>query len=275
MVIWHEILFAVNGVSKKLQSPSMCIDSTLQQIEGIRTYFLNFRNDGFASSLIIAKEIASEMGVEPSLPVKRKSQRKKHFDEIDYDEAILQAEDAFKVNYFLVMVDMAITSLKSRFEELQSFQSIFGFLMSSVALKSLDGSHIKDRCTKLAHTLSLESGACDVELNDLISELGVLQYALPNKSMTGLEIFEYVRAADCYPNIYIAYRILFTLPVTVASAERSFSKLKLLKNHLRSTMSQERLNGLATICIEKKLLDEIDIDTIINDFASRSVRRNF
>jgi hypothetical protein len=187
----------------------------------------------------------------------------------------LQAEDAFKVNYFLVMVDMAITSLKSRFEELQSFQSIFGFLMSSVALKSLYGSHIKDRCTKLTHTLSLESSACDVELNYLISELGVLQYALLNKSMTGLETFEYVRAADCYPNIYIAYKILFTLPVTVASAERSFSKLKFLKNHLRSTMSQERLNGFATICIEKKLLDEIDIDTIINDFTSRIVRRNF
>jgi hypothetical protein len=65
------------------------------------------------------------------------------------------------------------------------------------------------------------------------------------------------------------------MPVTVAYAERSFSKLKLLKNYLRSTMSQERLNGLATLCIEKRLLDEIDIDTIINDFASRHVRRNF
>jgi hypothetical protein len=40
-------------------------------------------------------------------------------------------------------------------------------------------------------------------------------------------------------------------------------------------MSQERLNGLATLCIEKKLLDEIDIDTIITDFASKNVRRNF
>jgi hypothetical protein len=51
--------------------------------------------------------------------------------------------------------------------------------------------------------------------------------------------------------ISIAYRILFIVLVTVASAERSFSKLKLLKNYLRSTMSQERLNGLATLCIEK------------------------
>ena len=59
------------------------------------------------------------------------------------------------------------------------------------------------------------------------------------------------------------------------SAERSFSKLKLLKNYLRSTMSQERLNGLATLYIEKRLLDEIDINTIINEFVSRNVRRNF
>jgi len=65
------------------------------------------------------------------------------------------------------------------------------------------------------------------------------------------------------------------MPVTVASTERSFTKLKLLKNYLRSTMSQERLNVLATLCIEKRLLDEIDIDNIINDFASRNVRRNF
>lgn len=80
---------------------------------------------------------------------------------------------------------------------------------------------------------------------------------------------------DCYPNIFVAYRILFTIPITVASAERSFSKLKLLKNYLRSTMSQERLNELATLCIEKKLLDDVNIEAIIDDFSSRNVRRHF
>ena len=70
MVIWYDILFTVNSVSKKLQSPSMCIDATLQHIEGTANFFENYRNEGFASSLVTAKEIASEMGVQPSFPIK-------------------------------------------------------------------------------------------------------------------------------------------------------------------------------------------------------------
>jgi hypothetical protein len=123
--------------------------------------------------------------------------------------------------------------------------------------------------------LSLEGGSCDVEVYDLISELKMMRFTLPDGVKSAMEIFEHVREVDCYPNISIAYRIMFTVPVTVASAERSFSKLKLLKNYLRSTMTQQRLNGLATLCIEKKLLDDIDIDPIISEFASRNARRKF
>jgi hypothetical protein len=65
-----------------------------------------------------------------------------------------------------------------------------------------------------------------------------------------------------------------TVPVTVASAERSFSKLKLIKTYLRSSISQERLNGLTTLSIEKDMLADIDVDVLINDFASKNARRN-
>jgi hypothetical protein len=62
----------------------------------------------------------------------------------------------------------------------------------------------------------------------------------------------YIKRLDSFPNACIAYRILLTIPVIVASVERSFSKLKLIKLYLRSTISQERLNGLAILSIEKK-----------------------
>jgi hypothetical protein len=98
-----------------------------------------------------------------------------------------------------------------------------------------------------------------------------LKFTLPDGILSAMQIFEHVRDLDCYPNVSIAYRILFIMPLMVASA----GKLKLLKNYLRSTMTQERLNGLAILCIEKKLLDEINLNGIIDDYVSKKVRKFF
>jgi hypothetical protein len=62
--------------------------------------------------------------------------------------------------------------------------------------------------------------------------------------------------------------------VIVASAERSFSEFKLIKTYFRSSMLQERLNGLLTLSIEKDMLENIDINVIIKDFASQNTRKN-
>ena len=113
-------------------------------------------------------------------------------------------------------------------------------------------------------------------LRSMISfyELKVLQVNLTDSLMLALEILEFVMAADCFSNILVVYRILLTVPVTVASAERSFSKLKLFKNYLRSTMSQERLNDLAMCTIERAIFDTIDLNTVLDDFASRNPPRS-
>ncbi|GBL91984.1 hypothetical protein AVEN_102553-1 [Araneus ventricosus] len=63
--------------------------------------------------------------------------------------------------------------------------------------------------------------------------------------------------------------IFLTLPVTVATGERSFSKLKLIETYLRSSMSQERLVGLVTIPID---LQNIDIENTMQDFADKKAR---
>jgi len=42
------------------------------------------------------------------------------------------------------------------------------------------------------------------------------------------------RLDEVYPNVFIALRIMLNCPETVASAETSFSKLKLMKTFNRS-----------------------------------------
>ena len=46
-----------------------------------------------------------------------------------------------------------------------------------------------------------------------------------------------------------------------------FSKVKIIKTYLRSTMSQERLDELVLLSIEKEMLNEINYDNLINNFA--------
>ena len=56
---------------------------------------------------------------------------------------------------------------------------------------------------------------------------------------------------DSFLKTYIVYRILLTIYVTIAFAERLFLKLKLIKSYLRSTMSKGRLTGLTILSIDK------------------------
>ena len=67
--------------------------------------------------------------------------------------------------------------------------------------------------------------------------------------------------------------MFLTEPATVASAERSFSKLKLITNYLRSNMKQDRLNNLARLSIESGIVKQIDFDTVIRSFANKKARK--
>ena len=55
----------------------MCIDTTIKQIKSVLLYFENYRNEGFTSSMNIAKSVVLEMGVDPTFPTKRRVIRKK------------------------------------------------------------------------------------------------------------------------------------------------------------------------------------------------------
>lgn len=70
---------------------------------------------------------------------------------------------------------------------------------------------------------------------------------------------------EFFPNIQVLLRILATLPVSTATAERSFSTLKRLKSYLRNSIGESRLSGLALMSIHR----EIDIvpETVLDRFA--------
>jgi len=76
-----------------------------------------------------------------------------------------------------------------------------------------------------------------------------------------------------FPQLLKLLILFLTIPVTVATAERSFSKLKIIKSYLRSSVSQERLDGLAMLAIEKSAITPDIEERIIKDFLQRNARR--
>ena len=62
---------------------------------------------------------------------------------------------------------------------------------------------------------------------------------------------------SAFPLTNNAYRLLLTAPVTVAKDERSFSRLKLIKTSLRTTMNNNRLEALLLLSYGKDLTDSV------------------
>ena len=151
-------------------------------------------------------------------------------------------------------------------------------------MKSLDNDSLKYSCNNLESALkenkksnndandANEKRRSDIDANDLYVELKLLQNFIPKESMGPVEVLNFLKRHDCFPNASIAYRVLLTIPVTVASAERSFSKLKLLKSYMRTTMTQQRLNDLTTISLDNKVLEKIDYEDIIEDFIINNTK---
>jgi hypothetical protein len=64
------------------------------------------------------------------------------------------------------------------------------------------------------------------------------------KKLSTIEILKMLCSYNlvaAFPNLFVVYKYLCTIPTTSASSERSFSKVKLVKTRLRSTMMQNRL----------------------------------
>jgi len=70
-------------------------------------------------------------------------------------------------------------------------------------------------------------------------------------------------------------RIYLTVPMSSATAERTFSALRRLKNYLRTTMTQKRLNHVALLHTHKQPTDDLDLREVARIVQIQSRRKAF
>ena len=79
-----------------------------------------------------------------------------------------------------------------------------------------------------------------------------------------MQIQSWKQLNELRSELYQALESSAHLPVSTASAERSFSTMRRLKTYLRSTMTDKRLTGLALMNIHTDL--EIDSEEVLKQF---------
>uniref|UniRef100_A0A452ZYY9 Uncharacterized protein n=1 Tax=Aegilops tauschii subsp. strangulata TaxID=200361 RepID=A0A452ZYY9_AEGTS len=78
-------------------------------------------------------------------------------------------------------------------------KKIFGFLFTSETLRSLDKDSLKSSCVNLGTTL-MKDKQSDIDANDLFVELKFLQNFMPKENIGPVEILNFLKRHDCFPN---------------------------------------------------------------------------
>uniref|UniRef100_A0A8C5QMR9 Zinc finger MYM-type protein 1 n=2 Tax=Leptobrachium leishanense TaxID=445787 RepID=A0A8C5QMR9_9ANUR len=276
VVLQTKIFSHVNIISKVLQSKDMELSSAVQLIQNAVTALSTYR-DHFEEAKETAAALAEKWGISAEFTNKRIKKVKRHFDELCMDQRLADPEERFKTTVFYRCLDIITNQLSDRFKGMNAVFHRFKIIQPAMLASESDETVISE-ATKLQELYN-EDISADFP-GQLLSFRSALQEEVRScstvKDLAHLLLVENSALSSTVPDVCVALLLFLTLPVTVATAERSFSKLKLIKSYLRNTMSQQRLSGLALLSIENERARRLNIESIVDDFAdAKARRRNF
>lgn len=264
------ILCSILKVSEYLQKSDINLLTAVQLVESLKNTLETMRNTESNFDNIYKKVIKLCEDNQIVIPPVKKRKVSSKVDCFSSTQNFMDTkEEEMRITVYNVTLDQMINGIDLRFsqETLNMIKSIANALELNV-----DDNDI----TILTKTFHLEAEM-------LKSEISLLQHTdnVPKSTIKNCDTWikwltEFNSGRETiFNNIFKMLKIFITIPVTSCSCERAFSKLSLIKTKLRSTMHQDRLDGLLTMSIEQKLAYNLNIDDIIEQFKilSPSERR--
>lgn len=272
-----ELLQHTHIVSKYLQSEELDLQAAISTIQATVTLLKDNRNEIHFKKMFDASIKACENeGIEiPSIEATRQRKVSRRLDENWLNEHQFGSIEAkYRVEFYYDIVDVILEQIDHRFSQsTQQLLKSFSCLAPEVLLNSS-----YDPSSELNYLCTFYEIPVDT-MAKLYSEYCLFRNArvdLLKESKTILQVLQILSTTGfhrVYPLLYRLYRIFVTLPITSASCERCFSKLTIVKNKLRSTSTQDRLESLMILFTENDLTQIINFSDVIDVFARLGPRR--
>ncbi|XP_037297534.1 zinc finger MYM-type protein 1-like [Manduca sexta] len=268
LVTFFSSLFEIiNPISKALQHENNDLQKSSILLSNLLNRLCQLRNQ---ISFNESKDLPKEWGVTTVFKNSMRKITKRFFYEFSQDERISDPESYFKVNVYYCCLDILISQTKEKFQSLCDLSSMFEILQPEKLLSS-SNEEILIASGKLSvkYSKDISVNLCD-QLKALKTCLkSEIQKIYSMKELIELLLVKFNSLASSFPEVITACFLFLTLPVTTATAERSFSKLKLIKNYLRTSMGQERLSDLSLLSIEVETLEKLKSSSAINDLINQ------
>lgn len=266
---WNDILETMNKINISLQKTEIEIETVVKLYTSLKIYIEERRN---IDSFNYYKRKGEELSGCLEFKTARILKRKKQFDEGASADTQFDKNVGFRINTFYVIIDTLLAEISKRKSAYDHIASKFEFLMN---LKKFDENMIREKANILYkyYPDDLEKGIIEECLHfkhvDLLSDNSM---TLSKPELILKTIIE-SQIESTFPNITTALRIFLSIACTNCSGERSFSTLKRIKNYLRSSLEECKLNNLSILAIESDLLEGLDHSEIINIFAQNKCRK--
>lgn len=157
---------------------------------------------------------------------------------------------------YFPLIDCMLVELNDRFSSktLALMKSISTVYPESENF--LNGEDVQDFCSHV-----------DIDASSLKNEFAVIKQMFKSKTIKNVIEFmkELIPYSTAFPQTILMVKNSITMPVSQTTCERSFSKMKIVKNYLRNSMSDARLSDLTILTIERDIL--IDYEQTVDKFA--------
>lgn len=263
-------MFKVKNLTENLEAEELNIIDALLLIQSTSESFQQMNddiqiNDLIASSVSFARKW--EISPENDFSKHHRTRRvPKKIDENPESATIFDFETFYRKEFKIVL--QVFTSCIQ--EKLQESLSTFKPIQEMFRIP-LDRNNVT--IDLINSIVQLEPEFFKEEVECLLCELQILF-----DSCQGCKSFEDIstvafKLKRVTPLAYKLVRYILTAPVTSASCERSFSKLKIVFDHLRTTMGDDRLNSLMLLFSSKDKVDEIDLCEVVQKWSLLKHRR--
>lgn len=248
-------------VSIDLKTAADCIKDTMELLQHKRQN----AEETFHNLFVEALELAETLGINIKSPRIVPRQTFRHNSEGN-------DEEYFRRSIYIPLLGSITADLKDRLSPETMDLFGLGIFMPKSEFTEFDIANVRKAAEFYSDFLSAPASAVVTEYQLWVSKWkreqnSDIEFKLPHCVVSALEACD----VDLYPNIHVFLKILATLPISAATAERSFSTLRRVKTWLRASMLEERLTALLHIHPEITP----DVANIINRFANKNRKLAF